>query len=148
MFRNFPAAVLAILTSYNCDAALAGAPNAQNMPPIVPGADEMAIRAVAVLSIHVELDQCIKDAAAILTSQAHSALNAHIDSVHTYLSQSLGYIVRADFTRNGVSPPLVNRIICWQDGQLIVWRVPPPPLPASDNERLLAVPSALPSQHH
>jgi hypothetical protein len=114
------------------------------VPPIAPAANEIPVAGVAVWSIHQELQQCMKDAATTLTGVAHNALHARIGEAHAFVNPVWGYVLRADFTREDVSPPLINRIICWRDGQIIVSRVSTPPLPSVESERPVAVPQKRP----
>jgi len=115
---------------------------APRIPPIVPASDEVPIRSVPVFSLNQELQQCIKGAAAVLIDEAHSSLHARVGETHAFFNQQTGYVLRADFIRDDVPPPLINRIVCWPNGQLIVLRLSVPGLVSAGQP--LAVPQARP----
>jgi hypothetical protein len=124
-----------------CAAEAENGPRAGTIPTIAPTTDETPVRAVAVWSLNQDLQHCMEDATAVL---ARASLHASVGPIHTYFSPRSGYILRADFTRDGVSPPLTNRIICWQDGQMIVSRIAVPGLDSGTQPPPLAVPQARP----
>jgi hypothetical protein len=140
--------VLVLLAPSRLCAAALDESNSVKVPPIVPAADEKPILGVPAWSINEELRQCMSDAAAVLKEQAHAELHARIAPAHAYYSPESGYILRADFTRDDVSAPLINRIVCWQNGQLIVSSVSAPPLPSEESERPLAVPQLDPPRQY
>lgn len=146
MTRNsFAATALALLIVCPGQSTLAEEGNAGKVPAVTPAENELPIRGVAAFSIHRELDQCLKDASALLAEGSGGALHAQVGPAHTFFSQEIGYILRADFTRDDVSPPLINRIVCWHTGQLIASRISAPPL-AAESRKVIAVPGANPQQ--
>lgn len=144
MIRNAVTATVAgMCVAFQTHASAAEELSAGKIPPIVPAMDEMPIRGVPVFTIHQELQQCLKDATTFLNG---GAPNARIGTTLIFSSQSAGYILRADFSRDDVSPPLINRIVCWHTGQLIASRISAPPLPSEQSEKALAVPHAFPQR--
>ena len=131
-------AAFTLIVSSCVTVAIASETAPGKVPPIAPKVNEVLIAAVPVWSIHEQLKQCMKDAAATLTGNA--AIGVRVAAAHAFFSPDAGYVLRADFRRDDVSPPLVNRIVCWQNGQLIVSRISAPPLRSIDAERPLAVP--------
>jgi hypothetical protein len=110
------------------------------LPPLVPAADEQPIIGVPALDLHKRLEQCFNEAKANLNDMAGSPVS--VGSSHFSLSRHWGFLLRADFTRVDAAPPLVNRIVCWGDGQIIAAKLAIPPLGSVDQRHLLALPGA------
>jgi hypothetical protein len=147
MTRNsFTATALALLVSCQSYASSADESKVGKVPPIVPATDEIPVRGVPAFSIHLELEQCLKDAAALL-GREDSTLHVHIGASQAFYSHDSGFVLRADFTRDDVSAPLINRIVCWQNGQLIALRLSAPPLSPELSKKAIAVPQAIPRQN-
>ena len=147
MTRNsFTATALALLVSCQSYAAAGDESNTGKVPPIVPATDEIPVRGVPAFSIHLELEQCLKDAAAFL-GREDSTLHVHIGTSQAFYSPDSGFVLRADFTRDDVSAPLTNRIVCWHTGQLIASRISAPPLSPELSKKAIAVPQANPGQN-
>lgn len=118
--------------------------NADLIPPLHPSGDEVSIRAVPVWSIHLQLNQCLGSAERILADPANAALHARVSDPVIALNQKWGYLLRADFTSDDVAPSMVNRILCWTDGQIIASKLSLPPLSVFASSRQpLMVPGAV-----
>lgn len=126
-------------------ASAAGAGNGTDaVPPLSPAADEVLILAVPVWSLHLQLNECLQAAERLLADPAHAALHARVGDPVITLNQKWGYLLRADFTRDDVAPPSVNRILCWVDGQIIVSKLSVSSLASFTSSRQpLAVPGAV-----
>lgn len=121
-----------------------GPGNEETVPPLAPAADEVFIRAVPVWSIHLQLNGCLESAERLLADPAHAALHARVSDPVITLNQKWGYLLRADFTRDDVAPPIVNRILCWTDGQTIASKLSMPPLSSfTSSRKQLMVPGAI-----
>jgi hypothetical protein len=108
------------------------------LPPLVPSADEQPILAVPLFNVQKSLEACLDDAKAGLNKSATPA--ASVDAPHFALNRHWGYLLRADFVRADVAPPSVNRIVCWQDGQIVAAKLVIPPLGPVAASHPLAVP--------
>jgi hypothetical protein len=148
MTRNcYPAIALTVLILSQANTVAADQAKPVKAPPIVPAMDELPVRGVPLFNIHQELDQCVKDATALLGGKSAGPVHVQIGMPQTFFSQDLGYILRADFTRDDVRPPLINRIVCWHSGELIVSRISAPALSPDEPQKAIAVPSANPLQN-
>jgi hypothetical protein len=126
-------------------AGAGGQVNADLIPPLMPSADEIRVRAVPAFSIHVKLDECLQSAERVLADPAHVTLHTRVGDPFITLNRNWGYLLRADFTRDDVAPPSVNRILCWSDGQLIASKLSVPLLASiAESSHPLAVPGARP----
>ena len=143
---SLAATALALFIACQVRSAVAEDSNQSSVPPIVPAADEIPILGVPAFSIHQELEQCLKDAADLLGGEA-GTLHLRIGTAQRFYSPRSGFVLRADFTRDDVPPPLINRIVCWHTGQLIASRISAPPLSRKRSEKALAVPHAHPPQN-
>ena len=79
------------------------APKAPEMPPLAPIGEIPAIAASS-----QSFASCIT-AIGPLASQ----IGARIGVAHITESAKWGLVWRADFTLDGIDPPQVNRIVCW-----------------------------------
>ena len=137
-------AVLLAVISAGTSCGAAPQNNADLIPPLAPSGDEVLIRAVPVWSIHLQLNQCLESAERILADPAYAAQHARVGDPVITLNQKWGYLLRADFTRDDVAPPMVNRILCWTDGQIIESKLSVPPLSDfAGSRRQLMVPGAV-----
>ena len=136
---------VALAVGFPCEIPSANAQNGSGLvPPLSPSADEILVRGVAAFSLHVQLNECVQSAERLLTDLAHAALNAHVGDPVITVNQKWGYLLRADFTRDDVASPLVNRIMCWADGQIIASKLSVPPLTSFTSSRQpLAVPGVV-----
>ena len=139
----FAVTALAMLIAVASYSATAEPTDAGKLPPIVPASGELPIRGVPAYPIHLELEQCLKDAEALLGGE-NGTLHVRMGTAQRFSSPDLGFILRADFTRDDVLPPLINRVVCWHTGQLIASRISAPPLSPEQADKALAVPQALP----
>jgi hypothetical protein len=119
-------------------AANAGGMTRSLLPPPVPAADEQPILGVPALNFYKRLEQCFNEAKANLNDMAGSPVS--VGSAHFALNRRWGYLLRADFTRDDVAPPSINRIVCWGDGQIIAAKLAIPPLESVERSHLLALP--------
>jgi hypothetical protein len=134
---------LAIIFILSGMQVMAGAVNAGELtrslrPPVVPAADEQPVRAVPVWGLNKRLQQCLSEATANLNDIAGSPVS--VGSAHFALNRRWGYLLRADFTRADVAPPAVNRIVCWQDGEIVAAKLAIAPLEPVEQTHPLAVP--------
>ena len=143
----FAATVLVLLVICQGHSTAADQSTSANVPAIVPAPDEIAVRGVPAYGIHLELEQCLKDAAALLGGE-NGALHIRIGQAQRFYAAGSGFVLRADFTRDDVPPPMINRIVCWHTGQLIASRISVPPLSSEEPEKALAVPQARPPSQH
>lgn len=126
-------------------ASPAGQENSDLIPPLAPSSDETPVLAVPAFPIHVELDACLESAGRMLANSVHAALHVRIGRPFLTLNQKWGFLLRADFTRDDVALPLVNRVLCWQNGQLVASKLLLPPLDSlAALSHPLAVPGARP----
>ncbi len=95
--------VLAMVLAATLPARAQDAPKAPDMPPLVPDGEVPAIDASS-----QSFASCIV-AIGPLTSQ----IGARIGVAHITQSAKWGLVWRADFRLDGVDPPRVNRIVCW-----------------------------------
>jgi len=144
--KYLAAAALALLIGICSHAGAAEKPDPAKAPPIIPATDEVPILGIPAFSIHQELERCLSDAATLLGKE-NDALHVRIGTPQRFYSPTAGFVLRADFTRDDVLPPLINRIVCWHTGQLIASRISAPPLSAKEREKTLAVPHANPHQN-
>ena len=108
------------------------------LPSFVPDADEIPILGVPLVNVHKAFEQCLSDATASLNDSAGPPVS--VGSPHFYMNQRWGYLLRADFSRGDVTPPSVNRIVCWTDGQIVASRLAILPLGPVEASHPLAVP--------
>lgn len=143
--HSFPPIALALLIASQSHTAAAEQSNAGKVPPVVPASDEVPIRGIPAYGIHLELEQCLKDAATLLGGESNS-LHVRVGTVRRFYSPASGFVLRADFTRDDVPSSVINRIVCWHTGQLIASRISTLPLSQEESEKALAVPHALPGR--
>ena len=142
MTKLFASALTILLLSVAAaTASPVGHENSGLIPPLSPSSDETPVLAVPALPIHVELDACLESAGSMLTDSVHAALHVRIGRPFLTLNQKWGFLLRADFTRDDVAPPLVNRVLCWQNGQLVASKLA---LPSLDSLAQLSHPLAVP----
>ena len=81
---------------------------------------------------------------AMLTGEAPATSHVRVGAAHTFFSPQWGYLLRADFTRDEIAAPSVNRIVCWENGQLIATKLSVMALDSAGAPPPMAVPGA----HH
>ena len=118
-----------------------GEQNSELIPPLAPTPDETPVLAVPALPVRVELDACLQSAGSMLADSVHAALHVRIGRPFLTMNQKWGFLLRADFTRDDVALPLVNRVLCWQSGQLVASKLL---LPSLDSLAELSHPLAVP----
>lgn len=139
------ALTILLLSAAAATASLVGERNSDLIPPLAPSPDETPVLGVPAFPIHVELDACLQSAGSMLADTAHGAPHVRIGRPFLTLNQKWGFLLRADFTRDDVALPLVNRILCWQNGQLVASKLALPPLDSlAELSHPLAVPGARP----
>jgi hypothetical protein len=143
--RNFSMAltILTLCFAHSAQAESTRGPEISSLlPPLVPSPNEVRLLAVPALPIHEQLDQCLEAARRFLDMAEYSLLHVRVGPPYISLNPSWGYLLRADFTRDDVSPPSVNRIVCWQSGQIIASKLAVLPLGPGGEPPPLAVPGA------
>jgi hypothetical protein len=137
--------ILALCLGGEAFAATGGQENADFIPSLVPAAGEIPVLTVPPWPLHMQLNDCLESAKRVLADPVHAKLHACMSVPFITLNQKWGSLLRADFTRDDVAPPQINRILCWADGQLIASKLSAQPLASiAEYSRLLAVPGARP----
>jgi hypothetical protein len=143
--KRFATVVMILVLGGQALAATGGRENPELIPPLAPGVDEVPVLAIPPYSLHIQLNDCLESAERVLANPFYAKLHARVGAPFVTLNQSWGYLIRADFTRDDVAPPQINRILCWAGGQLIASRLSIEPLaPIAERSHPLAVPGARP----